>query len=164
NMTPPVVTSVTPVADLSIVKTGPVTNVLPGSNFNYSITVSNAGPSTAASVTVTDALPASLGFVSASGGGVFSGGNGNRNSLCRLGENASTNLILLVTAPIRGGITNSANAGSPTSDPDPTNNVTPPVLTTVSNLPPTAVNDVASTPKHTAVTVPVLANDSDPNG
>jgi len=60
NTTPPVITTVTPIADLNITKTGPAGSVLPGANFDYSITVSNLGPSIAASVTVTDSLPVNV--------------------------------------------------------------------------------------------------------
>ena len=38
------------------------------------------------------------------------------------------------------------------------------VTVTVANAPPVAVDDAAATPPATAVTIPVLANDSDPNG
>jgi len=38
-------------------------------SFNYTVTVTNHGPSTAASVVITDTLPANATFVSASGGG-----------------------------------------------------------------------------------------------
>src|SRR5206468_568928 len=109
NVTPPVFTSVTPVADLSLTKTGPAMAVLPGANFDYTLTVSNAGPSVAASVTVTDALPANLAFVSASAGGVFSGGNVVWSGLGSLAASTATNLTLTVTAPLRGSITNAAN-------------------------------------------------------
>ncbi|MSU57437.1 MAG: tandem-95 repeat protein [Pedosphaera sp.] len=164
NTTPPVFTTVTAVADLSVSKTGPAASPLPGANFNYTITVANAGPSLAASVTVTDALPANLTFVSASGGGVLSGSDVIWSNLGSLAAGASTNLTLTVTAPLSGSVTNSASVGGPTSDPNPTNNVTPPVTLTVSNLPPVAVDNSASTPKNVAISVPVLANDSDPNG
>jgi uncharacterized repeat protein (TIGR01451 family) len=53
-------------ADLSIAKTGP-TSVRLGETVTYTITVSNAGPSNATSVMVTDPTPAGLTFVSTSG-------------------------------------------------------------------------------------------------
>src|SRR5208282_3216438 len=37
------------------------------------------------------------------------------------------------------------------------------ITVSVTNRPPVAVNDNASTPRNTAVTIPVLANDSDPD-
>ena len=166
NITPPVITSVTPVADLNVTKTGPVTSPLPGANFNYTITVSNLGPSIAVSVAVTDALPANLSFVSASGGGVFSSGNVIWGNLGNLAAGAFTNLTLTVTAPLKGGITNTASVSSPTSDPNSTNNVTPPVTSAVSNVPPVAVNDTFTTLEDTPLAIPaggVLTNDFDAN-
>ncbi|MEA2218861.1 MAG: hypothetical protein QOJ35_1487 [Solirubrobacteraceae bacterium] len=61
---------VTPVADVSITKTGPA-NVAAGADATYTLTASNAGPSTAHGVVVGDALPAGMTFVSlAAPGGV----------------------------------------------------------------------------------------------
>src|SRR6185436_15811596 len=57
---------VTASADLQITKTGPA-SVVPGTNVVYTITVTNTGPSDAASVVVTDATPAGLTFVSNTG-------------------------------------------------------------------------------------------------
>ena len=59
NVTPPVVTIVTPLADLVIAKTGPA-NVLAASNFSYTISVTNLGPSAAADFNITDSLPREL--------------------------------------------------------------------------------------------------------
>jgi uncharacterized repeat protein (TIGR01451 family) len=57
-------------ADLSITKTGAPDPVVPGSNLTYTITASNAGPSSAATVALNDTLPAGTTFVSlASPGG-----------------------------------------------------------------------------------------------
>ena len=57
---------VTASADVAITKTGPA-SVVPGTNVVYTITVTNAGPSDAAIVVVTDATPAGLTFVSNTG-------------------------------------------------------------------------------------------------
>ena len=56
----------TPSADPQITKAGPATAV-PGTNVVYTITVTNAGPSDATTVTVTDPTPPGLTFVSNSG-------------------------------------------------------------------------------------------------
>ena len=50
-------------ADLSIVKTGP-TYAKPGEQITYTLVVSNAGPQTANTLTVTDSLPSSVSYVS----------------------------------------------------------------------------------------------------
>ena len=56
----------TPAATLQITKEGPLTAVA-GTNVVYTITVTNAGPSEAAGVTVTDPTPTGLTFVSNAG-------------------------------------------------------------------------------------------------
>ena len=164
NTSPPVFTSVTPAADLRITKSASTASVLPGANVTYNITVTNFGASLATSVVVTDTLPASVSFVSASSGGVFSSGKVIWSSLGNFAAGTGTSLSLTVTAPLNGSISNTATASSTTFDTNTLNNVTPPIVTLVSNLPPGLVNDTASVPRNTAVTVPVLANDSDANG
>ena len=58
--------TLTPQADLAIAKTGPA-SVVAGTNVVYTITVTNAGPSNAEGVVVTDVTPAGLTFVSNTG-------------------------------------------------------------------------------------------------
>ncbi len=163
NTTPPVTTTVTPLADVSLVKTAPAT-VTPGTNFIYNLVVTNSGPSSSQNLSVTDSLPANVTLVSATTGFIVNGGQLIWTNLGALAANAATNLSLTVTAPLRGSVTNTASAGSPTGDPVPTNNVTPPVTTTVLNLAPVAQDDFAGTPVNVAVTVFPLGNDFDTNG
>jgi uncharacterized repeat protein (TIGR01451 family) len=129
NVTPPVITSVTPVANVGLGKTA-LASVLATSNLSYTISVTNFGPSSASSVTVTDTLPAGVTYVSASGGGVTNAGLVTW-SLGTLTNSQTTNLTLIVTAPTSGSLTNVASVNTPTGDPVPTNNVTPPVVTGV---------------------------------
>src|SRR5260370_3808133 len=98
NTTPPVMTSVGASADVSVTKTGPA-NVTAGASFNYSIDVSNLGPSVPSSLSVTDNLPASVSFVSASSGGVLSGSQGIWANLGNLAAGPSINRTVSVTAP-----------------------------------------------------------------
>ena len=65
--------TLTPTADLSIVKTDGTDTVVPGTNDTYTITVTNNGPSTITGAIVTDPLPACLTFVSATNGATFDG-------------------------------------------------------------------------------------------
>jgi uncharacterized repeat protein (TIGR01451 family) len=163
NVTPPVYSSVTPVADLQLIKTAPP--VIPNNlNFNYTLLVTNRGPSAATNVAVTDALPPNVTFVSASHAGFLSGGNVLWTNLGTLAANTSLTLTLAVTAPASGGVTNTASVTSPVSDPNGGNNDTPPVVSLVGNVVPTTVNDTAGAPRNTLVSVNVLANDSDANG
>jgi large repetitive protein len=134
NVTPPVTTTVTPLADVVVAKSAPA-SVTYGSNFDYTISVTNFGPSTAGSVTVTDSLPANLVFVSASAGWTTNGNQVIWTNLGDLAAGAFTNLTLTVMPILSGSATNVATAGSPTRDPNPTNNFTPPVVTLVNPAP-----------------------------
>ena len=58
--------TLTPSADLQVTKSGPATAVA-GTNVVYTITVTNAGPSDATGVTLTDPTPPGLTFVSNAG-------------------------------------------------------------------------------------------------
>src|SRR5205085_1672040 len=62
-------TTVNTSADLSIVKTDSPDPATAGNNLTYTLSVTNAGPSNAASLSVSDPLPAGTSFVSASGTG-----------------------------------------------------------------------------------------------
>ncbi len=164
NVTPSVVTAVTPVADLAVGKTGVASGSL-GANFNYTISVTNLGPSSTAGFNVTDSLPVGIIFISSlpvtttnavnqiiwTNSGAFASG-------------ATTNLTLTVQAISRATYTNLATVGGPTLDNTPANNTSSPVATIITNRPPVAVNDAASTARNVAVTIPVLVNDSDPDG
>jgi len=163
DVAPPVVTTVTPVADVAIVKTAPSV-VANGANFNYTLMVTNLGPSEAASVSVADALPDNVTFVGASDGGVLNAGDVVWTSLGNLPAYAGLTLSVTVTAPAGGGITNTASVTGSTLDLDPGNNTTPPVISMVGNVPPTAVDDYAATTRDATASVDVLANDSDANG
>ena len=111
-------------ADLSLTKTTGATTTTTGSTVSYTITVANAGPSTATNVVVIDPLPAGLQFVSAtpSQGSC----SGTTTVTCTLGNllsgaNATITLQALVTAT-SGTIANTATVSSATSDPNGGNN------------------------------------------
>ena len=136
NTSSPVVTSVTPAADVAIGKTASA-SVFATSDLVYTISVTNFGPSSASSVVVTDALPVTVTFVSATGGGLNNSGIVNW-TLGTLANGQISNVTVTVKAPASGSLTNIATVSTPTGDPNLTNNVTPPVITTV-----TPVADVA---------------------
>jgi uncharacterized repeat protein (TIGR01451 family) len=114
-------TSVTPVADLIILLSGP-TNVTVGDSFVYTIVVTNGGPSTASNVVVKDNLPASLTFNSASAGGSFSNSVITWPMIPALTTGGSMNFAIAVTATNAGVFTNIASALSSTLDLNLTNN------------------------------------------
>lgn len=164
NTSIPVGTTVTSVSDLAVGKSGPAGSFL-GANFSYTITVTNFGPSTATALSVTDSLPAGLVFVSSLPSTTTNAGNQVIwTGLGNLAAGATTNLTLNVTATLRTGVTNYASVGSPAFDPSTANNTSTPVVTTITNRPPVAVNDTATTQVGVPVTIPVLSNDSDPDG
>ena len=120
----------TPVADISLAKTGSPNPVKKGRLLTYTLTVRNGGPLTASDVTATDPLPKTVEFRSvAASQGKCSSAKPSAGVVvvgCSLGSIASgsTATVTIVVKPTATGtLTNtaSANAGSPT-DPDPSNN------------------------------------------
>ncbi|MGI9196122.1 MAG: hypothetical protein ACR2KE_01520 [Candidatus Nanopelagicales bacterium] len=115
-------------ADLSIVKTA-ATALVAGQTARYSLAVSNAGPGSAESVVVKDAIPAGLEFVSATGTG-WSCVDDSGTLTCdrpSLPAGASAPPITLTVAVPEnssdsGSIVNTATVTSETPDPDPGNN------------------------------------------
>ena len=159
NVTPPVVTGVTPVADVGVGKSGPA-GIIFGTNYNYIIFVTNFGPSTATALSVTDSLPAGLVFVSSVPAAATNAGN--QVIWTNLGDfaaGATTNLTLTVSSTLRGSVTNIARGGSPTLDLNPANNATPPVVTAITNNPPVANPDNYVISENTTNTFSPLTND-----
>jgi uncharacterized repeat protein (TIGR01451 family) len=126
-------TTVNPSADLSITKSDSPDPVVVGQNLTYSITVTNNGPTAASAVTVTDTLPGSVTFVSATpsqGSCTPSAGT----VTCNVGSLAfpgSATISIVVTPTATGTISNSASVASTTNDPNNGNNSVGPVDTTV---------------------------------
>ena len=108
-----------PSADLALTKTAPA-EVPVGSDFTYTVTVSNLGPDFAEVVTVTDTLPNAVTFVSASNGCEHDSGT----VTCALGTvdavvSPTRTVEIVVTAP--GAplfISNGATVSSDTDDPN----------------------------------------------
>jgi uncharacterized repeat protein (TIGR01451 family) len=118
------------VADVSIVKTTTTTEAETGETVFFTITVSNAGPSTASNVVVTDELPAGLALVLASPSQGTC--NGTTTVTCSLGDilagaNATITLQTTVTGT-SGTVSNTATVTSADGDPDGDDNesTTPP--------------------------------------
>jgi uncharacterized repeat protein (TIGR01451 family) len=109
-------------ADLSVIKVASDDSVLPGETFTYTIVVSNTGPATGTNVILTDTLPVSVTFVSASSGCIKSDGV----VTCDLGNLAAGNgvtVYIVVTAPgVEGTITNTVEVTNDVPDPQSGNN------------------------------------------
>ena len=105
-------TTISTESDLILTKTCPAT-VVAGELINYTLTVTNAGPSDAQTVDITDTLPLE---VTPSGATVF--------NLASLAAGASTTVVVngTVDAAAIGTITNQADVTSATTDTNLTNN------------------------------------------
>jgi uncharacterized repeat protein (TIGR01451 family) len=120
-------------ADLALTKVGTPNPVLAGNNITYTIVVTNNGPGTASTVTMTDTLPANTTVVSITPPATPTGWVCPAAALgvqtctnASLGASTTSTftLVLKVTAGTAPGtvITNSATVSSATSDPTNTNN------------------------------------------
>ena len=108
-------------ADLSMTKTDTADPVPAGDDVIYELSVANAGPNDASSLTVTDTLPAGTTFVSASGIGwtcVHASGTVTCTRPALAAGATAPDISVRVTAPSAGGsITNTASVSSSTNDP-----------------------------------------------
>ncbi|HWW60696.1 MAG TPA: CARDB domain-containing protein, partial [Thermoanaerobaculia bacterium] len=109
-----------PSADLSITKTTNAANAVSGGVVNYTITVTNGGPSTATNVVVSDPLPSSLQLITAtpSQGSC----SGTTTITCNLGSilnggSATISLSVRVLAT-SGTVSNSASVSATENDPN----------------------------------------------
>lgn len=120
-------------ADVSIVKTDSTDPVLPGASLDYSLVVSNAGPSAAAGVVVSDPLPGGTAFVSVSPAAGWScttpapGAPGTVScSIPSLASGASHTILVrvAVSSALAAGsvLTNAVAVRADTVDPNPDNN------------------------------------------
>jgi uncharacterized repeat protein (TIGR01451 family) len=120
-------------ADLSLSAIAAPEPVGVGSNLVYSLTFSNAGPTDATDVIISNRLPAGVTFVSATGGATPSGGV----LLMNLGSltNGAVGSAQIVVQPITAGqLTNSFQVFADQTDPVLTNNFGT-VVSTVTNAP-----------------------------
>ncbi len=118
-------TTVVAVADLSLVKGDSPDPVAAGAVLTYTLTATNAGPSTATALTVTDTLPTEVSFTSATGTGWACGHASGVVTCTRpsLAVGSAPALTIEVTAPSEGGsLTNHATIAAAENDPDPSDN------------------------------------------
>jgi uncharacterized repeat protein (TIGR01451 family) len=112
------------VSDLAITRLTQISPITTGSNQIYNITITNAGPSVATAVSVTDTLPVGVSYVTA----VTSQGSCSHSAglvVCALGDlNPGASVTLQIdTIPLTAGsLTNSATVGGNQTDLNPANN------------------------------------------
>lgn len=126
-------------ADKSVVKTSSPDPVIAGEILTYTILVSNAGPSDAQNVTLTDVVPICIlnPEYSLDGGITWNPWPGVIN-LGTIPSGGSVTVLIrgTVDPSCTGSITNTATVSSTTPDPDPTND-TSTVVTQITQLTPT---------------------------
>lgn len=125
--------TVSGVADLSLTKTGPV-SVVAGTPITWSLSLSNAGPSTAKNVVVTDNVPAGVVITSVSGTGGASCSTGVpgvpiQPTTCGFGSLASgASRTMTINATVKSGtkgsLENDARISSDTFDANNANDLT----------------------------------------
>ena len=142
------------VANLSMSKVGPAT-VLPFGVVRYTLVASNNGPASADGATVTDVFPNVLTGVTwtctASAGatcGVSSGAGSLNLSLPTFAAGSQVTIVVTGTAPASGTFQNSSRVTAPptVTDPDPTDDIGGPVVTTVLLAPADLVTTVTLSP------------------
>jgi len=120
-----------PSADLGITKSTPTTNAAPGAAVAYTIVVTNHGPDTATSVTMTDTLPATLLFqsiVSPAGYSCTTPAVGTTGTISCTGSSlangatATFTLNVISVSNANGSIANTASVSGTPSDPSSANN------------------------------------------
>jgi large repetitive protein len=123
--------------DLSIAKTPSATTVAAGQTLDYTIVVTNHGPSTATSVTMTDTLPAGYALLSATPtqGTCGSSANTVTCSLGTLANGASATITLHGTATTPGQLSNTATTAAAESDSVSTNNTASATISVVADIP-----------------------------
>jgi len=110
--------------DISVIKTDAPDPVTAGNNLTYTIGVKNNGPETGTGVTLTDTLPSSVTYVSAtSTQGTYT--RSGRTLTCNIGtlaNGASTTVTIIVTPTAAGTITNTASVTCNEMDTNSSNN------------------------------------------
>lgn len=130
NTQQPTSTLVTTTADLSITNVDAPDPVTAGNNLTYTLNVANAGPSEAASVVVTDNLPANLTFVSSTSSdpGFACTVSNNKVTCTKTALAASASATITIVGKVKAEtpngalLTNTAIIASDSADPNNANN------------------------------------------
>jgi len=115
-------------ANLAVSASASPNPAIVGETLTYTVTVANLGPSNAASVVLSDTIPANSSFVSASGGASFAAGVVTAN-LGTINSGASASVTINVTPTSAGPTTNRATVSAGSADLDLSNNTVTTVVT-----------------------------------
>jgi uncharacterized repeat protein (TIGR01451 family) len=168
------VTSVSPLADVSITKTDGRATAVAGTATSYSIVVTNPGPSVLGGVRVVDALPATLTgatWVCTPAGGATCAlsGAGSIDELVDLPAGATVTFAVDATidASATGTLSNTATVSlpAPAVDPTPANNTATDVTTLLgeSDLSITKTDGVATATPGTTTTYTIVVGNAGPS-
>lgn len=118
-------------ADVRIVKNTPTTSITVGANLTYTLTITNAGPTVATGVTVTDPFPFGLllSSANASQGTITFSNHTLTANLGILPPNAAATITMLAFHGLTNTATNTAMVTAIQSDPNLANNVSSDVTT-----------------------------------
>ena len=132
-----------PTADLELIKTVDDATVETGDPIEFTLAVTNLGPSVATDVTVIDLLPADTGVVSAGGAGwVCTPASGSVTcTRPTLAPGAAPPIVIAATAPTTAGnYVNGATVSAASADPAAANNTGTVAFAVVVLEPPTVLN------------------------
>ena len=167
-----------PSADLSVTKTDDPDPVIAGANLTYTLTVANAGPIDAQTVSLVDAVPANTTFVSLAqtSGPTFTcsspsvGGTGTiscSTATLASGATATFKLVVKVNANTASGTTikNTVTVASSTKDPSPGNNsaTAKTEVKTAADLSATKADDVDPVTAGNNLTYTLIVNNPGPS-
>ena len=149
-------------ADVSITKSHAGSFTV-GQNGTFTLTVANSGPAASGALTVTDALPSGLGFVSGTGSGWSCAASGatvtcTNSAGLAAGGSSTVTLVVSVGAAAAPSITNTVSVSAAVPDASTANNSSSDTVTVIPI--PGAVADSATTPEGAPVTINVVANDT----
>ncbi|MDZ4852784.1 MAG: SdrD B-like domain-containing protein [Pirellulaceae bacterium] len=119
NNTASVNITVEPRYDLLVTKGDTLTTVTTGQTLTYTLSINNNGPSAVTNVVVSDTLPASLEFVSATSGGTAIGsatGQAYSATIASIASGATTTILLAARVRSNATGTTIANTASVTAD------------------------------------------------
>jgi len=146
-------------ADLAITKVASEATITAGQSIEYTLTVTNNGPTKALDAVAADNIPASLTITNVNPSkGSWTAPNWTIGDMA---NGATETLVITATidGAFAGALENTATVSSPTSDPNIDNNTSTVTTTITAPAGPTANNDNASTEVNTAVTITILDND-----